>query len=219
MARRGAPALYELLRKQSLPGAPAPTEPSKFELRSPHAARAGSAHMVQIPMMWVGVAVLAAVALIFTAYTLGARNGGGSTQQLAGPGTTPETGVVPRAVNPPPASNLSNASRTGITPATDNNGDPRTKGYKYFVLAHPSSERASAMVEFCRANGLDAYLVPDDNAMLRKIVVLPGYRDSSEKNSEVIKTLERNIRAVGDKWKSAQRGNKDFSDAYPEVFR
>lgn len=75
------------------------------------------------------------------------------------------------------------------------------------------------MVEFCRANGLDAHLVPDDNAMLRKIIVLPGYRDSSEKASEPIRKLEAEIRRVGEKWKNAARGNKDFSDAYPETFR
>ena len=103
--------------------------------------------------------------------------------------------------------------------ATDNNGDPRVKGERYFVLAHPSSERAPEMLDFCRLNGLDAYLVPDDNALLRKIIVLPGYRDASDKSSPEIKNLEAKIRSVGDKWKRASRGNKDFGDAYPELFR
>jgi hypothetical protein len=75
------------------------------------------------------------------------------------------------------------------------------------------------MVEFCRENGLEAFLVPDDNAMLRKIIVLPGYRDASEKSSPEIKALEAKIRSVGDKWKRSSKGNKDFSDAFPELFR
>ena len=115
----------------------------------------------------------------------------------------------------PPAGGRSAKSN----PAADNNGDPRQKGYRYYVLAHPSSERAASMVEFCRANGLDAYLVPDDNALLRKIIVLPGYKDASEKNSPEIKALEASIRRVGEKWKAAARGNKDFSDAFLEFYR
>lgn len=93
------------------------------------------------------------------------------------------------------------------------------KGHRYFVLAHPSSQRASEMVDFCRLNGLDAHLVPDDNALLRKIIVLPGYRDATEKSSPEIKQLEAKIRSVGELWKSKARGNKDFGDAYPELFR
>jgi hypothetical protein len=105
-------------------------------------------------------------------------------------------------------------------PATDNNGDPRVKGMRYFVLAHPSSERAAELVDFCQLNGLDAYLVPDDTALLRKVIVLPGYRDPSEKSSPEIKALEAKIRNVGDKWKAKNpRANKDFREAYPEAYR
>ncbi|MBL9141359.1 MAG: hypothetical protein JNK53_05780 [Phycisphaerae bacterium] len=123
--------------------------------------------------------------------------------------------------NVSPASGGSGSSALPGAPlaATDNKMDPRVKGMKYYVLAHPATDRAPGMVEFCRGNGLDAYLVPDDNAMLRKIIVLPGYRDSSEKSSEPIRKLEAEIRRVGDKWKNAARGNKDFSDAYPEMYR
>jgi cell division septation protein DedD len=130
----------------------------------------------------------------------------------------------------PPAPAPSRAGSSGTTAprqpaaparpsATDNKGDPRIKGERYFVLAHPSSDRASEMVEFCRANGLDAYLVPDDNALLRKVIVLPGYKDASQKSSPEIKALEAKIRSVGEKWKKQARGNKDFGDAYPELFR
>jgi hypothetical protein len=104
--------------------------------------------------------------------------------------------------------------------ATDNNGDPRVKGMRYFVLGHPSSERAAEMVEFCRLNGLDAHLVPDNTALLRKVIVLPGYADAKDKASPEIKALEAKIKSVGEKWKkTAPRINQDFSQAYPEKFQ
>ena len=76
----------------------------------------------------------------------------------------------------------------------------------YFVVGHPSSDRRVEMLTFCRAEGLDAYLVPDDNALLRKIIVLPGYRDLSEKSSSEIKALEAKIKQVGKKWKGNKPG-------------
>ena len=40
-----------------------------------------------------------------------------------------------------------------------------------------------------------------------------------QKSSPEIKALEAKIRSVGEKWKKLARGNKDFGDAYPELFR
>jgi hypothetical protein len=127
--------------------------------------------------------------------------------------------TVPAAGANPPAASKPATISPASTAIANNNGDPRIKGYRYFVLAHPSSQRAREMVDFCRKNGLDAHLVPDDNAMLRKIIVLPGYKDPSEKSSPEIKALESNIRRVGEKWKASAKGNQDFAGHYPELFR
>lgn len=192
-------------------------------MRPMGASSSGPGVVLHVPMLWAAVLVIAAVLAVVLAYNMGFRNGGGS----AGGG-----GAGPQLVVPPGPPDAPEAGKPGTQPAkpdpsrrqtgpgaTDNNSDPRVKGYKYFVLAHPSTERAPAMVEFCRTNGLDAYLVPDDNTMLRKIIVLPGYKDSSEKSSEPIRKLEAEIKRVGEKWKNAARGNKDFSDVYPELYR
>ena len=242
MSRRAAPALYELMRRPGSPtgGAPevggpsprrsgnAPGLPAKFEVSLGRAAI-------------IGAFVVVAIAI---AYGVGVQRGGSLARGGASNASadTPETSKTGAGASGPSTSNAAGANAAGGSPAipalggksdataarkpggterpaTDNNGDPRVKGDRYFVLAHPSSERASEMVDFCRLNGLDAYLVPDDNALLRKIIVLPGYRDASEKSSPEIKNLEAKIRSVGDKWKRASRGNKDFGDAYPELFR
>ena len=169
----------------------------------------------------IGAGVVVAIAI---AYGIGVQRGrslsGGapaaadaSTQSgsaAAEPASSPRIPSLGRGASKPTAKPVS---------ATDNTVDPRVKGLRYFVIAHPASQRAAEMVEFCRENGLEAFLVPDDNAMLRKIIVLPGYRDASEKSSPEIKSLEAKIRSVGDKWKRSSKGNKDFSDAFPELFR
>ena len=230
MVRRGSPALYELMRKPGsgggagqgdVPsgaprrGSPGPGLPDSFEVSLGKAAAIAA-----------GCVVLLAIA-----YGIGVQRGRSLGRDPGSSDSGARTEVSPPAVTPPPGTGTvgnAPAGPTGTAPrkagtadraATDNNADPRVKGTRYFVLAHPSSERAAEMVEFCRENGLEAFLVPDDNALLRKIIVLPGYRDASEKNSPEIKALEAKIRSVGDKWKRSSRGNKDFSDAYPELHR
>jgi hypothetical protein len=168
----------------------------------------------------IGVGVIVAIAI---AYGIGVQRGrslsGGSapaTEPVVAPGASTQDAASPRI----PSLGGGTAKPAPKAPGTtDNTTDPRVKGLRYFVIAHPASQRAAEMVEFCRENGLEAFLVPDDNAMLRKIIVLPGYRDASEKSSPEIKALEAKIRSVGDKWKRSSKGNKDFSDAFPELFR
>lgn len=232
MVRRGSPALYELMRKPGSggdagqgdgpPGAPrrgsrGPGLPDSFEVSLGKAAAIAAA----------------CVLLIAIAYGIGVQRGRSIGRDPGATDAEPRTEVP----TPPPATKdgggaggapAAGAAQPGTgtrkpgpgdRAATDNTADPRVKGTRYFVLAHPSSERAAEMVEFCRENGLEAFLVPDDNALLRKIIVVPGYRDASEKNSPEIKALEAKIRSVGNKWKHSSRGNKDFSDAYPELHR
>lgn len=168
----------------------------------------------------IGVGVIVAIAI---AYGIGVQRG---RSLSGGSASASEPAAAPSASTQDPASPRIPALGGGAAKAapksagtTDNTTDPRVKGLRYFVIAHPASQRAAEMVEFCRENGLEAFLVPDDNAMLRKIIVLPGYRDASEKSSPEIKALEAKIRSVGDKWKRSSKGNKDFSDAFPELFR
>lgn len=178
-------------------------------------------------MIAVGVVVAIAIA-----YGIGVQRGRATA---SGAGAAPPT-AMPARTDPPAttggaapkipslggksAGGASASEQAPKAPVTDNNGDPRIKGMRYFVLGHPSSERAAEMVEFCRLNGLDAHLVPDNTALLRKVIVLPGYADAKDKASPEIKALEAKIKSVGEKWKkTAPRINQDFSQAYPEKFQ
>ena len=192
----------------------APGLPSTFEVSLAKAAVIGAAVVVLIAIAY-GIGVQRGGSLARAAGTSG---GSAAPVQMAPNSTDSSSPRVP----PIGKSDDSAARKSGAKDrsATDNNGDPRVKGMRYFVLAHPASERAAELVEFCQLNGLDAYLVPDDTALLRKVIVLPGYRDPSEKSSTEIKALEAKIRTVGDKWKAKNpRANKDFREAYPEAYR
>jgi hypothetical protein len=228
MVRRGAPALYELMRRpqggQAVPKAAAPAAPRV-------GPRAGSGPSIpdsfEISLgraILIGIGVVVAISI---AYGIGLSRGGARPsseiaavgQAASLPSEAPPAASSPAV--PPLRAEAGRASGAGaaVPAASDNTADPRIKGRWYFVVAHPSTQRANEMVEFCRRNGLEAFRVPDDNALLRKIIVLPGYRDPSEKSSPEIKSLQSRIREVGEKWKSAAKGNQDFSGAYAEKFR
>jgi hypothetical protein len=216
MSRRGAPALYELMRKPGSGPAPA---------RSPAAGasrRQGQAPSIPDSFtLTLGQAVLAGLGVVVAiaiAFGIGVQRGKSASRAPE----VPEQGVA--AASPAiPTVPAAQAKPAAISPTSteiaNNNGDPRIKGYRYFVLCHPSSQRARDLVDFCRKNGLDAHLVPDDTSLNRKVIVLPGYKDSSDKSLPEIKALEANIRRVGEKWKAAAKGNQDFSGYFPQVFQ
>lgn len=238
MARRAAPALYELMRR---PGAPATSSPSPAMTGTPR--RVGNApglpSTFEISLrraIVIGIAVVVAVCIAYgigvkrgSSASTGATRNGSDAESVSPPSTvSQQTSPVIPAI-PGKASGTTGSKTAALVPgtagsgksapaaraATDNKSDPRVKGMYYFVVGHPSSDRAVGMLKFCRDDGLDAYLVPDQNALSRKIIVLPGYRDPSERSSPEIKTLEAKIKLVGKKWKADKRGNKDFDDAYP----
>jgi len=131
----------------------------------------------------------------------------------AGAGTRQPAGA---GGNTGPAANVA-ANRTtdtdlGPAPGTD----PRQRGLNYFVLAHvePPYKKAEEMLAFCRSNGLDAHLIPDDTGKRRILIVVPGFA-AGERLTPAVRALESKIRAVGLKWAAAP-GNRDFMDAYPK---
>lgn len=240
MARRAAPALYELMRR---PGAPVASSSSPAMAGTPR--RVGNApglpSTFEISLRRAVVLGIAVVVAVSIAYGIGVKRGasastgaprnGSDAASVSPPSnvsqqTSPVIPAIPgkssgaaNSKTAAPVSGTSGSGKPAARAATDNKSDPRVKGMYYFVVGHPSSDRRVEMLTFCRAEGLDAYLVPDDNALLRKIIVLPGYRDLSEKSSSEIRALEAKVKQVGKKWKGNKPGNKDFDDAYPALFK
>ncbi len=133
--------------------------------------------------------------------------------------TSPTNSVSVAKSNPQSNSKSSPKSDSKPSPAPASNEDPREKGVNYLTLARPSPDQAEAMLAFCRAEGLAAHLVLDNNAKLRKIIVTPGLRSASALQSKDGQDLFAKIKSVGLRWKAQKKGNKDFSDAYLELFR
>lgn len=208
--RRGAPTLYEMRRavRDSAPSVPG----------------RGS---VRLPTGVVALAVAACVALVTVAYVVGYGIGKSAGEResmqapvpplvdpLAGSASLPALPVVggaqPASAQPagttPPG--------LGMTPFTGD--DPRLSGLNYFILATTDPSGATEMVEFCRANGLDAHIGGGHNGRLRQVVVLPGF-PSDGRGSPEIKALEAKIKQVGAQWKALRRGNSDFRDYYPKL--
>jgi hypothetical protein len=106
---------------------------------------------------------------------------------------------------------------TDLGPAPGN--DPRQPGLNYFIVAsNLSTLNGEPMVRFCRKNGLDAHLVPDDNGKLRILIVCPGFA-GGERRDPSVTALQEKIKAVGRKWKSAGNGRRDFGDLYPKLHK
>ena len=225
MAKRTQPALYELIRDRN----DAPAAPIAG------GGRRGPPRPLAIEPVTAWCLLAGVLAAVIGAYLFGYSAGERSTRarlgQLASeevdrlanandPATEPVV-TVPASGLPPKSGNLAGGSPDGNAETSANpvspTGDPRIDGLNYFVLAQVPAANADRMVAFCRERDLDAHSVPDDTGGLRFVIVTPGF-PAGERRSEPVLRLEAKIRSVGLQWKSAARGNRDFSDFYPRKF-
>jgi hypothetical protein len=224
MRRRGTPTLYELARS---------TSASDTSSRPSSGALEVAMRSIRIPLgfLWllgVGVLILAVVAYAF-GYGRG-RSAGfaeGVSQKLEEQAAQASVRTVLRTVRDPlrqsapvsVAAEPAATERPAAPTPVPTGGDPRQPGYWYFTLARPSSAAANEMLAFCRAEGLDAHLVSEDNGKSRKIIVLPPLANAEARKTPAGQALEAKIKKAGDRWKAKAKGNRNFSDAYPELFK
>lgn len=91
--------------------------------------------------------------------------------------------------------------------------DPRETGKYYFRLMETRKEGAQRLAQFCRDNGLEAYMVRANNGNLWRVFVLPGFT-AEERDEGADAALRDKIRRVGNSWK-LQGGARNLGDAYP----
>ncbi len=191
--------------------------------------------VLRVPMgyAWAGGAVLSI--LMFGAYLIGFQRGGRSAEASIAQDqmeTLDSNRLLQQAyevetVSPPPevpaATQVSEppAVKTPVPtvpPAGGTVGDPRTVGLNYYVICHPSENKVTDLLRFCRANGLDAHRVFTRNGN-SKVIVTPGF-PSGGSGSEDILALKARIREVGILWKRHDQGqNEDFSTYYAEKYQ
>lgn len=248
MARKGGPALYELLSStKAAPLAGGAARPS-----APAAAFSGSQTQL---IAWIAVGVVAVVIAYLVGVNRGERLGraayseereqerqlldggrpataGSASRETASGDAVPSAtgaGVETRGFEKQGASeNRAQVDGNGISrgQALEDGplsplqlgADPRQAGLNYFVIATVSPPSAIATAQFCRDKGLDAYVVPSNNVRFSEVIVLPGF-PASDRSSTAVKGLEARIRKVGTLYKNAARGNPDFGDMYHKLYK
>lgn len=220
MARRGQPVLYELLGAVSAPS-PRPSGDAGSDSLAP------LRQSIRVPIGWLWLAVVVALAMMAVAYQFGRaagdragyargqdwKNDGEVQRQLAASIPDPD-----RA--PPPAPVVDRGTKTaGKEPAPPprGNADPRQRGLNYWVVARTSAEEAARLAPFVQSNGLEVAVVPDNNPRFVRVVAIPGVTEG--RSSETARRQEARIKSIGKLWKNAARGNRDFDDTYLELYR
>lgn len=231
--RRNSPVLYELLGS-------ATTGSVVSNMAAPPAEGGPLAQRrtVRVPIGWIWLSAVVALSLMALSYQFGRSNGERAGfargQELmidrdALARLTRETPDPARRADSEPATHdrasapqHGRSQESGARPDDRNVSrvvDPRTRGRNYLVIARPSAEEAEKLVAFLRSHGLDAAAVPDDNPRFRKVVALPGFPAGTGRSSDQVRALENRVKALGQSWKAAARGNRDFNDAYLELHR
>jgi hypothetical protein len=205
--------LYELMRDHRGAGANGATGgrfrdvlPTSAEESDATASQIAPLHARRVPLGYVLLGIAALLVIGFAAYLMGHSRGRdnealGSTDQ----------GMMNRSdpgLAPDPPNSFGDASRTssqssasaGQPPRTPGpiESNPRTVGKNYFVLVQTSRTNAVRVAEFCRRNGLEAYVDRVNNADFR-VFVLPGYT-AEEMSSPAVAELERRIEDVKKAW-------------------
>ncbi|MFZ9915784.1 MAG: hypothetical protein ACO3IB_10690 [Phycisphaerales bacterium] len=229
MARRGGPALYEILGTPKQGGAPAgggaPIEPPSSSGRG-----------LGFDTRGLGFFALL-LGCVVVAYLIGVSRGERIGRERLAQERAEEMRLIESAkpaaapANPTGTPRASENQMAAAGPATGSTsasagapqplppaeaGEPREKGLNYFVLISTLPANAEKIALFFRERGLDARVVSDQNDRLREVIVLPGF-PGSERNSPMVQELKSRIRTVGAYWKAAN-GGSDFSDTYAKRF-
>jgi len=153
-----------------------------------------------------------------------APGGSGLTERPSPPTGRNDTGSRPRdgnrgsgtAASGSP-SNTSNGSaggqpRTYHTPVEPTK-DPREPGHYYYRLIATSRTMATTVAEFCRENGVEAFILRANNGGSYTVYVLPGFT-SEERDSPGVKALEEQIDNVRTLW-HAKVGRNELVGYFP----
>jgi hypothetical protein len=157
--------------------------------------------VIRLPVGYIFLGLAAILIIALGAYLIGhSRGSGDEDSALAGTSgeaeslTPPQSQMPPRQAGSAPTQGVSSPPRT----AGPIESNPRKPGENYFVLVQTSRTNAIRVAEFCRKNGLEAYVDRVNNADFR-VFVLPGYT-AEEMASPAVAELERRIEAVKKAW-------------------
>jgi hypothetical protein len=236
MSKKSArPALYELLRQRVSDRAgngaaeppPRREPPPRDESGGPSmlSKLMSPGSVVRLPVGYLLLATTAILVVVLVVYIAGHARGVKSARanyedemrakfdvDRVGAAVVDPTGQPPsgRGANSQGQPNRSSpplakfdASRAGPVES-----DPRLKGMSYYILATYPRESAVKLAEFCRSQGLEAYVITGNNARSRRVIALPLFR-YADRATERIRQLDAMIIDVGQKWHLSDPKNND----------
>jgi hypothetical protein len=189
---------------------------------------------IRVPVGYLFVGAAAIVALAVLAYVVGHSSGEGHAKAVldqqavdefnaenAGKSMSDPLVSAPTRVKPTkganPAPNAGASKETARGQAGSIESDPREVGTNYYYLVYTDRPKAIEFADFCRENGLDAYVVQGDNPELRRVMVMPGFAAGQSSLPEFRQLRER-IEQVITRWK-LKTSNRETLTYYPEKFK
>jgi len=194
--------------------------------------------VIRVPVGYLLVGLAGFVALGVGAYSIGYQVGQQRAReriaQLEAAGSPPvatqdplmTTGEEPsasgadKAASAPSDRTASGSSAVGAASADSEessanpaNGDPRTPGMNYFIVAYYPPGEAARAAAFLRDNGVEAAVVQTNSERFRYVVSLKGFPAGTLDSAEA-RRHEALLRQLGRRWKRDHNGPSDFSDMW-----
>lgn len=155
---------------------------------------------------------------------------------IKSPGGTVDSGVLPGsgAGGSPLTGNgdvNSNSDQSGKTSGSNTGNKPgmtgqpghqmdrdgRIRGLNYIVVERFDSDEAWKVKDFLEENGVDVWVLPDNNkSSLLQVIASEGF-DGWASNARA-QALDRRLDQLGRAWKSKYGGSKDFSKRLPQKY-
>ncbi|MDP6986660.1 MAG: hypothetical protein QGG74_01325 [Phycisphaerales bacterium] len=194
----------------------------------PQQSRFTPGSSVRLPMGFIVVGIVLVLGFIVLAWWLGKGAGGAEARDDARsqgmsrvledpleyqPPAIPDSAEASERPGPPKTpetGGISVSSPSDTNPSPD--GDPRVRGFHYFVLAETRPAGAEEIAAFCRKQGLDVAVVSGHNTRLAQVIALPGLA-SPRSSDPAYQALDTKIEEVGRLWKQSGR-RTSFSDRY-----
>ncbi len=224
MARRGSrPSLYEVARTRlDRAGQGADPPPEEAGEAPPPTSRFTPGSSLRLPMGFVVLGIVLVLGFIVLAWWLG-KGAGEAEARVDARSQRPARVVLDPLEHQSPAPVIEfpampaevAASPLGQSPPAVEpplGGDPRVRGFHYFVLAETRPAGAEEIAAFCREQGLDVAVVSSHNTRLAQVIALPGLA-SPRSSDPAHRALDARIEEVGRRWKQSGR-RTSFSDRY-----
>ncbi|QNN24218.1 hypothetical protein HED60_18725 [Planctomycetales bacterium ZRK34] len=181
----------------------------------------------RLPRGTVVMLGIGALVVVILAYLIGHRIGRSDavafnlTYEKANAAFDPIREKPAQRLIPSTVDGVSDADSIGVPdlPGASGEADPREPGLNYFRLTSipASASEVVEILDFLKSHGVDAAAIPINNGRSVKIVALRGF--ANPLSDPDARAFAEQLKKLGRRWKSQERGSSDWKDLYPEKYR